>query len=838
MDNSLSLKLNTISSLLLLLSSLSLSSTAYTIPPQYFINCGSPSSTKLYGLQTFVGDENSGVISSGNTSPVENSTSSNTEIYQTARIFRNPSVYELDIAQNGTHVVRFHFFPFSALGNLSDARFSVEASIFKVLSNFSFQNSSNYSNFPIIEEFLITIPVGKLRIRFLPDDETNSFAFVNAMEVFIAPPDLIRDATIGVSREGREANDDSRLLFLLSSALHIIHRINVGGENITSNSDKLYRNWIPDDNYLLNKEIAKNSVPYGGRLSNEYSMELELVAPSSVYITAKEFSASDDDQLNSSSRIQWRFDVKKGATHLVRLHFCDIVSTTANEFLRFNLFINSNFTHQVYPYDHGSRTAAPFYIDFKVDSDDSGFMNISVGPKNDSRPPTAFLNGLEIFELLTELGSESNTTKRSLVLIVTGSCIGGLIFVVVCLIMLYFVFRKRKWKPADQTFNHPVAPLYVGSTHSKSSDKTVSGSSHDQLNLGLKLSFSEIVYATKNFDTKLVIGEGGFGKVYKGMLRNGIKVAVKRSEAGHGQGIHEFQTEIIVLSKIRYQHLVSLIGYCDEGDEMILVYEFMEKGTLREHLYVVEGETGKSNPVSELSWEERLGICIGAAKGIHYLHTGSSVAIIHRDIKSTNILLDSDYVAKVADFGLSRSGPADDQTHVSTAVKGSFGYLDPDYFRCLQLSQKSDVYSFGVVLLEVVCARPVIDQLLQREEVSLAEWGMCWQRKGELEKIVDGMLVGKINPNSLRKFGETVEKCLEEYGGDRPNMVDVLWDLEYCLQLQHTAIVRAPYEDTTTDVALGLGIQMNVLQRLPSHSISMGNHSCSFSESIDHVREL
>lgn len=710
-------------------------------------------------------------------------------------------------------MVRFHFFPFAALGNLSNARFSVEASIFRVLSNFSIRNSS-VSNFPLIEEFLLPIPIGKLKIRFLPDDAEDSFAFVNAMEAFMAPPDSVRD----------------------SSVLHVIHRINVGGSNVMRNSDKLFRNWIPDDSYLLNKEIAKNSDPYNGNINYQNPDYQEFVAPTSVYNTAKELSIGNGSSQMNSSRIPWRFDVNAGAKHLVRLHFCDIVSNTSNEFLKFDLFING-YSMEVYPYSYNPRTAAAFYIDQEVDSDDSGVVNISVGPKIDSTPRTAFLNGLEIFEVVNELGSKSGGNRLTTrgVLIIIGSCVGGLIVVVICLTLSYLCLRKKGLKPADQSFNHPVPPLFVGSSHGKSTDKTVSGSSHE-LNLGLRVPLSEIVFATKNFDSKLVIGEGGFGKVYEGMWRNGSKVAVKRSQAGNGQGLPEFQTEIIVLSRIRHHHLVSLIGYCDEGDEMILVYEFMEKGTLRDHLYAVEGERGESKSISELSWEQRLGICIGAAKGIHYLHTGSSGAFIHRDIKSTNILLDGDYVAKVADFGLSRLGPLDDQTHVSTAVKGSFGYFDPDYFRCLQLTQKSDVYSFGVVLLEVVCARAVIDQLLPREQVSLAEWGLSVQKKGQLETIVDPFLVGKINPNSLRKFGETVEKCLEEYGGDRPNMVDVLWELEYCLQLQHTAAPRAPYEDSTTDVALG--IQMNVLQRLPSLTVSMENDSCNFSDASEAFSQM
>ncbi|XP_043688289.1 receptor-like protein kinase HERK 1 [Telopea speciosissima] len=295
--------------------------------------------------------------------------------------------------------------------------------------------------------------------------------------------------------------------------------------------------------------------------------------------------------------------------------------------------------------------------------------------------------------------------------------------------------------------------------------------------LGKKFKIAEIRAATKNFDESLVIGVGGFGRVYKGVLNDGTLAAFKHTILQPKQGLIEFDREIEMLSMLRHRNVVSMIGFCK--DEMTLVYEYMANGDLTKHLF--------GNDLPPLTWKQRLEICIGIARGLHYLHTGSERGIIHRDIKTANILLDEKFVAKISDFGLSKPGPALGHTHVSTVAKGTPGYIDPEYFRRQQLTGKSDVYSFGVVLFEVVCARPAMDKKLLIEQVNLVEWALQWQRQqGSLETIVDPRLEGNYYPESLKNFGEIAEKCVADEGKNRPTMWEVLQDLAYFLQLHET----------------------------------------------------
>lgn len=672
----------------------------------------------------------------------------------------------------------------------------------------------------VLKEYIINVDSERLDLSFTPSGNSpaSSFAFVNAVEVFSAPGNLIVDIARFVNPTGVENYNG-----LIGQVLETVHRINVGGAKVTPYNDTLWRTWIPDDNFLNSSSTTKR-VSYGGQIKYPPGGMTREIAPESVYGTAKEMNKGNSTVMPNFN-ITWIFPVSPGSRHLLRLHFCDIVSVALhqlyfdiyiNEYLAYKDFDLSDLTYQV--------LAGAYYTDLIVDPDNSGFIRVSVGPSEVSTASNrnAILNGLEILKMHGELGPISMTkTKRNFGVLI-GSIVGGFAFLCVLMTILLLVLRQRKrgkskqkseTKSSDTAVWSPMPAVYGGSSHSTLSEKT-KASPGPNINVGLKISFTDIQSATNNFDENSLIGSGGFGNVYKGVLKDGTKVAVKRGMPGSRQGLSEFLTEITVLSKIRHRHLVSLIGYCEEQSEMILVYEFMENGTLRDHLC--------SSNLPCLSWKQRLEICIGSARGLHYLHTGSSEGIIHRDVKSANILLDEKFMAKVADFGLSRAVPCLDQSHVSTNVKGSFGYLDPEYFRRQHLTEKSDVYSFGVVLLEVLCARPAIDISLPREQVNLAEWAMRYKKKGMLEQIIDPRLVGTINPNSLVKFGETLEKCLEEYGVDRPTMGDVLWNLEYALQLQETAIQREPYEDSTKSVTES---RLPVVRRAPSVSTVINRDS-------------
>ncbi|XP_022156205.1 probable LRR receptor-like serine/threonine-protein kinase At1g06840 isoform X2 [Momordica charantia] len=305
--------------------------------------------------------------------------------------------------------------------------------------------------------------------------------------------------------------------------------------------------------------------------------------------------------------------------------------------------------------------------------------------------------------------------------------------------------------------------------------------------IGLKIdgvkafSFKEMQSATGSFNRSTQVGQGGYGKVYKGILSDNSVVAIKRAEEGSLQGQKEFLTEIQLLSRLHHRNLVSLIGYCDEEGEQMLVYEFMPNGTLRDWLSGF-GLSAKTTATVNLNFLMRLQIALGSAKGILYLHTEANPPIYHRDIKARNILLDAKLTAKVADFGLSRLAPDLDYEgavpgHISTVVKGTPGYLDPEYFLTHKLTDKSDVYSLGVVFLELLTGmHPISHGKNIVREVKLAH------QLGTVLSIVDTRL-GSFAPECLERFVALALSCCHDKPEERPSMRVVVRELENILNM-------------------------------------------------------
>ncbi|KAG5020268.1 hypothetical protein AAZX31_06G215400 [Glycine max] len=279
--------------------------------------------------------------------------------------------------------------------------------------------------------------------------------------------------------------------------------------------------------------------------------------------------------------------------------------------------------------------------------------------------------------------------------------------------------------------------------------------------------YRELRIATEGFSNANKIGQGGFGVVYKGKLRNGSLAAIKVLSAESRQGVREFLTEIKVISSIEHENLVKLHGCCVEDNHRILVYGYLENNSLAQTLI------GSGHSSIQLSWPVRRNICIGVARGLAFLHEEVRPHIIHRDIKASNVLLDKDLQPKISDFGLAKLIPPN-LTHISTRVAGTVGYLAPEYAIRNQVTRKSDVYSFGVLLLEIVSRRPNTNRRLPVEEQYLLTRAWDLYESGEAEKLVDAFLEGDFNIEEAVRFCKIGLLCTQDSPQLRPSMSSVL----------------------------------------------------------------
>ncbi|CBI21198.3 unnamed protein product, partial [Vitis vinifera] len=774
----------------------------------YTVDCGASGNLKAWDNRIWIGDTNSrfSLIEKNKASIISKAAKTSPSVdpvpFATARLSRFQFAYIFPVT-TGQKFIRLHFYPSSVAGfDRSKAFFSVKIGGYTLLNNFSAALAADaHGDETVSKEFCVNVKQGDqmLNITFTPTaSDPDAYAFINGIEIVSMPDYLYYTSPQngGIQFIGQKNNS---FFVETDHALENVYRLNVGGKSLSPTDDTgMFRTWDADDEYCVKLAF----VPANTSINLKFTQIPNYTAPLDVYRTARTMGNNKTE--NMGYNLTWFLPVDSGFSYLLRLHFCEFQPEIQEQHDREFAIIIANQTAEnhadVITWSTGN--GVPIYKDYGVMMPSQGsnkkqnlYIQLHPNPDSETVYNDAILNGIELFKLSNPEKSlagpnpdpseapappppvQSTSPKRNKtkLIAIAGSVVAGLIALSV--IVLFIVWRGRRVRDSE--------PSDGGSWWGQFSYTSVKSTKTSRSSLPSDLcrhfTLQEVKVATNNFDQVFIIGVGGFGNVYKGYINGGTTpVAIKRLNPESQQGAQEFQTEIEMLSQLRHLHLVSLIGYCNDDREMILVYDYMAHGTLRDHLYKTD------NP--PLSWKQRLEICIGAARGLHYLHTGVKHTIIHRDVKTTNILLDEKWVAKVSDFGLSKMGPTSmSNAHVSTVVKGSFGYLDPEYYRRQQLTEKSDVYSFGVVLFEVLCARPPLNQTVEKERVSLAQWAPACYRDGKLEQIVDPFLKGKIAPDCLQKFGEIAVSCLQDQGIERPSMSDVVWGLQFAMQLQESA---------------------------------------------------
>ncbi|CAK8540754.1 unnamed protein product [Lathyrus sativus] len=697
----------------------------------------------------------------------------------------------------GTVFLRLHFYPTSYQNyDTSNPHFTVMAgNNITLLRDFNPSLWLQNGDKTITKEYCLTTQPGEnLNITFIPTiiNQSNSYAFINGIEIVSMPSFLyytnLGDPNYVFKLVDYENND---YIIRNDKALEMVYRVNVAGSQVPPADDTgMFRNWDPDYPLYLEKE-------YPNSISTDFVHHINYVpntipnytAPEAVYLTARSYGMDATEEYN----VTWNFEVDSAFTYMIRLHFCEFDPNITNPSDRvFRIFIHDILAEpfaDVIAWSGGNNI--PVHKDYAVimnnqeGSSQNERVNLSIKLQRAqgntfTRHRDVILNGLEIFKLNDKINNLAGSISKSIDLshpppvfstepskkfrittrIIVAIALSSLVLVVVVGVTVFWL-RGR--------FQNTMEDI--------SSKTKNQGSSSLPPHLCRYFTIMEIKAATKNFDDDFIIGVGGFGNVYKGFIDGSTQVAIKRLKQGSQQGANEFMNEIELLSQLRHVNLVSLVGYCNDDTEMILVYEFMQHGTLCEYLY------GSNN--QPLPWKLRLEILLGAARGLNYLHAEVKHKIIHRDVKSTNILLDEKWVAKVSDFGLSKVGPSGiSTTHVSTMVKGSLGYLDPEYYMLQRLTVKSDVYSFGVVLLEALCARPPLVRDFDKKTASLVCWFQrCYDEGAAIEQIVDPFLRDSIKGECLESYCKLALNCLHDDGTQRPTMSQVVGELEYALQL-------------------------------------------------------
>ncbi|KAF3791095.1 putative leucine-rich repeat receptor-like protein kinase [Nymphaea thermarum] len=438
--------------------------------------------------------------------------------------------------------------------------------------------------------------------------------------------------------------------------------------------------------------------------------------------------------------------------------------------------------------------------------------NQNFEPPHEFGPYCFIMSDLYLF-LLDPIGRQSLSLS-----IIIGIAVGCSVLIFILAGVGIYAIRQKKRAERATLQSRPFASWRNTSTKGSGPEPEIKGASC--------FLYEDIKKCTNNFSEGNIIGVGGFGRVYKGILPSGEIVAIKRAKNGVMQGGLEFKTEIELLSRVHHKNLVSLVGFCFDKGEQMLVYEFIANGTLADCL------SGKSK--IQLDWHKRLQISLDSATGLAYLHEHANPPIIHRDVKSANILLDEDLTAKVADLGLSKLVPNVAKVHISGQVKGTLGYLDPEYYTTQKLTEKIDVYSFGVVMMELITGKKPIE----RGTYLVRELQLAMDRSKELyglEDLLDpaikkeGALIG------FEKFVDLAVRCVEQTGANRPSMRTIVMELESILlkvmDMNPGTAITSFLESSSSDLHHGYNYPLSI-SGTESHTFSSSN-VYTFSKTIE-----
>ncbi|CAO2813853.1 unnamed protein product [Amaranthus hypochondriacus] len=438
--------------------------------------------------------------------------------------------------------------------------------------------------------------------------------------------------------------------------------------------------------------------------------------------------------------------------------------------------------------------------------------------------------------------SSGNKSKLSTVVIVA-ICVAAVLFLVICGVLGFCVFKKKqqKFRRVQSPNAMVVHPRHSGSDNDSvkitvagssvsvgaiSESHTIPSSETGSIQMAdsgnMVISIQVLKNVTNNFSEDNILGQGGFGTVYKGELHDGTKIAVKRMESGviAGKGLNEFKSEIAVLTKVRHRHLVALLGYCLDGNEKLLVYEYMPQGTLSRHLF-----NWAEEGLKPLEWTRRLSIALDVARGVEYLHTLAHQSFIHRDLKPSNILLGDDMRAKVADFGLVRLAP-EGKASIETRIAGTFGYLAPEYAVTGRVTTKVDVFSFGVVLMELITGRKALDETQPEESMHLVTWFKRMHiNKETFRKAIDSSLdLDEETLASISTVAELAGHCCAREPYQRPDMGHVVNVLSSLVELWKPT-------ESNFDDCYGIDLEMSLPQALKRWKATEGTSQAESSSS-------